>query len=104
MKGKLYLGRISDFKEYDDKGIKCFSISKSDTFGKYMEELKGLAPSWELLAWHRMNKNRSDFRDGYYPKYFKQVKESESSQKDIKKISSRGRILFLRNPYVKDYF
>lgn len=87
MKGTLYLGRISDFKEYNDKDIKCFSISRSDAFGKYMEELKGLAPSWDLLSWHRMNKNRKVFREGYYPRYFEQVKNSEDAQDDIRKVS-----------------
>lgn len=53
-----------------------------------MEELKGLAPSWDLLSWHRMNKNRKDFREGYYPRYFEQIKSSKQAQEDITKVSN----------------
>ena len=86
-KGVLYLGRISNHKEYEEKGIKCFSITISSKFDKYMECLKGLAPSKELYDWHMSNKDRENFRDGYYNIYYNQIKSSEAAQKDLKKVT-----------------
>lgn len=51
-----------------------------------MDVLIGLASNWDLLKLHSENKNRDDFNDGYYNRYFGQVKESNKAQKDIKQI------------------
>lgn len=88
MKGKLYLGRISDFNKFTDEDIKCYAITKSDKFHKYMNVFHGLAPDWDLLKWHNLNKNRKNFNDGYYERYFKQIKESSQAQEDLKEITS----------------
>lgn len=87
MKGKLYLGRISDFQKLDSSGVKCFAITKSDKFHGYMDVLYGLAPTWDLLKWHNSNKSRNKFTDGYYERYFKQIKESSQAKIDIKTIT-----------------
>lgn len=86
-KGNLYLGRISDHRNYVSQGIECFSITLSSKFDKYMECLKGLAPSGELLSWHKANEDREDFREGYYPLYFNQVKYSNKAQEDLKRVT-----------------
>ncbi len=84
MKGVLYLGRISNHKEYSENNVKCFSITLSDKFNSYMDKLDGLAPSRELWQWNEENKDRENFKDGYYKMYYGQVKSSDNAQKDIK--------------------
>lgn len=88
MKGTLYLGTIRDFKALNDKAIKCFSITLSKRFDNYMDNLRGLNPSSDLLNWHMNNKDRLNFNDGYYERYFNQVKNSKQAQEDIKTITT----------------
>ena len=86
MKGKLYLGNIRNFKSLSEQGVKCFSITISKRFDGYMDSLKGLAPSSSLYNWHMANKDRENFNDGYYERYFSQVKNSKEAQEDINKV------------------
>lgn len=86
MKGKLYLGKISDFENFSKEGVKCFAITRSDRFHKYMDVLISLAPSWDLLKWHNANKDRENFREGYYDRYFNQIKNSKEAKSDIKRV------------------
>lgn len=87
MIGKLYLGRISDHKKYVEMGVECFSITLSNKFDKYMECLKGLAPSGGLLEWHKANEDRENFNDGFYSTYFAQIKAYKVAQSDLRRVS-----------------
>lgn len=87
MKGRLYLGSIREFKILNERDVKCYSITLSNKFDKYMDCLKGLAPSSDLYFWHMKHKDRADFNEGYYEKYFMQVRNSKEAQGDIKTIT-----------------